>query len=48
MDEIKVEKTKQSNPNAVGVTVVIAMTIVLLTCILACAGVAITYILQAY
>lgn len=48
MEDMKVEKTKQTNPDAVGMTVVIAMAVVMLTCILACAGVAVTYILQAY
>ena len=48
MNEMKLEKPKQTNPDKIGVTVVIAMAVVMLTCILACAGVAIAYILQAF
>jgi hypothetical protein len=38
---------RKNNDDKVGMTIVIAMTIVMLTCIIACAGVAITFILSA-
>ncbi|MFH2104217.1 MAG: hypothetical protein ABIJ39_12765 [Chloroflexota bacterium] len=45
MSELNPTPPKQSN--AVGVTIVIAVTIVTLACILACTGTMITFILNA-
>lgn len=48
MEEKIPRKARQPDPDAIGKTVIISLMVVSMTCILACTGIAITYILSAY